>query len=905
MNKKHILPLVYSILLSSWGCIGEQPSQSQQQDQSFPYATNDIKQQIAAKVFQVKEPIAPDFFETINYFPIMQKVLKEGYNVFGTDPKQQVFWYYLMRMRILILQSTSSQPTDDLGIGMEYLNMLGAPARKFLEQNKEEGVKIFSDVIRYEETYPYDIAQQIEEIEKITVETLPQKAYLLNINFPSEADWEQAKKELSPEDFAKLQEEYKVSPEQLEKTKQQALEQLKEFPREAVSKARQHVLQLFKADLEMLQSNKSPEEFIAQKNRENNITEYDIGFTAPLNYPAALFFAEFVLDEKNDDNRLGVNPFNAIEYGDWTFTKHRISLGDAKPLPHALDLMWYSAAENKSYLLETKLPLEKMAQIAFSQEDDHTTEFVFGLAPFGTVALWAQDPNTHEISLLGSFQAKEYPLAFEDFNRRIQSPATNWEEYRNELLEQRPEAKQYLAEHGLPAADVFQQFNNVYNTGIRVEFPNANTQLESFSITYFNGETEKLSAASAPVSKRAKIKNVTLMYKEDNTYDFASYLFVSNQEAQDNKISHQAYQTVFADNPDQPGEIVLSFDKEKKAWKMDVSANGKTQNIPLEELRFKNKFEEYRSPVYYQPQALWQGTKPAAPEAKPVITPEKRNETLAQAILKNDDNLFFQMLEEGADIHYQTPNQQTMLSLAVSYGKDKFVQKLIELGADVNEREPASGYTPLMLACQIQNLSIVNQLIAAGADVNAPRRLYNQDLAENPLSMALETKDEGIINALQAAGAKEPPQQQEEPAATENQGQPEADGFSPLAMAVASSDTPRAKELIQAGADVNTKIPGVGSVLLFACSTGNAQAAQALIQAGADVNAIGDGGYTPLMLACSQGNLEIAKMLVAAGADVNAQHIMNGQPTGLNPLQMAAAGGFNDLAQFLKDSGAH
>lgn len=302
---------------------------------------------------------------------------------------------------------------------------------------------------------------------------------------------------------------------------------------------------------------------------------------------------------------------------------------------------------------------------------------------------------------------------------------------------------------------------------------------------------------------------------------------------------------------------------------------------------------------------MWQGTKPAEAETKPVITPEKRNETLAQAILKNDDNLFFQMLEEGADIHYQTPNQQTMLSLAVSYGKDKFVQKLIELGADVNEREPASGYTPLMLACQIQNLSIVNQLIAAGADVNAPRRLYNQDLAENPLSMALETKDEGIINALQAAGAKEPPQQQEEPAATENQGQPEADGFSPLAMAVASSDTPRAKELIQAGADVNTKIPGVGSVLLFACSTGNAQAAQALIQAGADVNAIGDGGYTPLMLACSQGNLEIAKMLVAAGADVNAQHIMNGQPTGLNPLQMAAAGGFNDLAQFLKDSGAH
>lgn len=57
-----------------------------------------------------------------------------------------------------------------------------------------------------------------------------------------------------------------------------------------------------------------------------------------------------------------------------------------------------------------------------------------------------------------------------------------------------------------------------------------------------------------------------------------------------------------------------------------------------------------------------------------------------------------------------------------------------------------------------------------------------------------------------------------------------------------------------------------------AATYGRVKAARELIQAGADLNAVGDNDMTPLMCACCNGKKlgsQIALMLIEAGADVN------------------------------------
>ena len=86
-------------------------------------------------------------------------------------------------------------------------------------------------------------------------------------------------------------------------------------------------------------------------------------------------------------------------------------------------------------------------------------------------------------------------------------------------------------------------------------------------------------------------------------------------------------------------------------------------------------------------------------------------------------------------------------------------------------------------------------------------------------------------------------------------------------MALMTGDTAQMQTLINKGAQVNIKAPGVGTPLLYACSTGNVQATQILVNAKANLNEANKSGLTPLMLACIMENTDLAQVLLAAGAD--------------------------------------
>ncbi|XP_066532748.1 nuclear factor of kappa light polypeptide gene enhancer in B-cells inhibitor, alpha a isoform X2 [Hoplias malabaricus] len=61
----------------------------------------------------------------------------------------------------------------------------------------------------------------------------------------------------------------------------------------------------------------------------------------------------------------------------------------------------------------------------------------------------------------------------------------------------------------------------------------------------------------------------------------------------------------------------------------------------------------------------------------------------------------------------------TCLHIASIYNYLSMVENLVQLGADINAKEQCSGRTSLHLAVDLQNTALVRQLIALGADANS------------------------------------------------------------------------------------------------------------------------------------------------------------------------------------------
>lgn len=425
MKKIICLSNILALLFSQAGCVGFN-SKKQEEKACFLYATQEIKQQLAEKLLGETGTIPADYFETINYMPLMKQMMDKGPSVFGEKEEQQVFWYYLMRLRMLIMYYTYPRGVDDWGILVEYLDMLSGPAHQFIEQHPKEGRDVFASVIAYEEKYPYNPQKGIDE----------KRAELTTMTR------EQAAKEFG----VPLDELNKLSDEKFNRQLQVAIEDLEDIP-EQFSHVREKILQAFKNDLEQMTSGLSPEEYATKKKAEKGITEYTIYMQAPKLHPAELFFAEFVLDPNNDDVRYG---FRKLFFSNDGVGGTRIE--NEKPLPHKVDMMWYSIVENKVYSLQADLPYDTIKEKLIVPEKDAFLGLLFTVGPSGKVDLYVYNTISGEKELLTSFQAKETELSLDDFRQagtlyeNAENPAKDWTEYQQKALKHFPQAANLLAE---------------------------------------------------------------------------------------------------------------------------------------------------------------------------------------------------------------------------------------------------------------------------------------------------------------------------------------------------------------------------------------------------------------------------------------------------------------------------
>ena len=239
-------------------------------------------------------------------------------------------------------------------------------------------------------------------------------------------------------------------------------------------------------------------------------------------------------------------------------------------------------------------------------------------------------------------------------------------------------------------------------------------------------------------------------------------------------------------------------------------------------------------------------TSGAGAAATPLIEAAKRADmTEVRAILRNPDDFIFSVQDRDID-------GTSVLHWATYYDDLETVDLLLIAGANASTAN-RYGVTPLWLASVNGNATIVERLLAAGADPKTPRT----DSGETLLMIAARS---GHIDVMQVLLKHDVNVN----AAENHRGQ------TALMWAAAEKHPSAVKLLLKAGADMELRSSRTGmTALMFAIRTGDIASTKVLLDAGGDLTATTEDGTSALILAILNANFELADFLLEQGADPN------------------------------------
>ncbi len=90
------------------------------------------------------------------------------------------------------------------------------------------------------------------------------------------------------------------------------------------------------------------------------------------------------------------------------------------------------------------------------------------------------------------------------------------------------------------------------------------------------------------------------------------------------------------------------------------------------------------------------------------------NSLVTQSVQRDLPELFDYLLQRRARVNTRNKNGESALSIAAYHGRTKYVQRLVEAGAEIN----IFGWPPLSYAAYNGHTEIVDYLIKRGAEVN-------------------------------------------------------------------------------------------------------------------------------------------------------------------------------------------
>ena len=257
---------------------------------------------------------------------------------------------------------------------------------------------------------------------------------------------------------------------------------------------------------------------------------------------------------------------------------------------------------------------------------------------------------------------------------------------------------------------------------------------------------------------------------------------------------------------------------------------------------------------------------------------------LYRAVENRDVVTVRELLQAGAETNWpRNDTSATPLFAASLQGDGEVAGLLIAAGADVN-RASQGGFNPLSIAAQQGHTEVVRRLLEADADVKATTAV-----GATPLSMALMRGYDDMADLLRTFGAEEPP--------TAVLREDTEDELSSDSESVPSTSESESAWVPEYDGTLLIQIANAGEPpLFFASREDHAEMARQMIEAGADVNAKLDNTRTPLHWAAQNDSKEVATSLIDAGADVNAK-----TNSGLTPRSIAENKGCSQIASLFKD----
>ena len=233
------------------------------------------------------------------------------------------------------------------------------------------------------------------------------------------------------------------------------------------------------------------------------------------------------------------------------------------------------------------------------------------------------------------------------------------------------------------------------------------------------------------------------------------------------------------------------------------------------------------------------------------------NNALKAAIRTESDEQIRQRLQQGATLEFLNVNEKTdgttLLMDAVINYKPHAIWHILQHPVVDLEIKDELGRTALMYAVNGKSIEIIQQLLNAGADIDA--KDYNHF---TPLMVVLQQNKPEIAKLLIEKGA----------------GINEAtNGWTPLTIALQYSTPEIAKLLIEKNAEINVaKIADGWTPLMIALRRANEhpsmpEMAKLLIEKGAKINVANRDSWTPLMFAVKYSTPEIVQLLLDKEAD--------------------------------------
>jgi ankyrin repeat protein len=226
------------------------------------------------------------------------------------------------------------------------------------------------------------------------------------------------------------------------------------------------------------------------------------------------------------------------------------------------------------------------------------------------------------------------------------------------------------------------------------------------------------------------------------------------------------------------------------------------------------------------------------------------NSALVEAFREKDNKeLIFYLLEQGADMRYKERFGTNVLSYAAEHGFIDMIEYLIDHGLDLTEDIDDTN-NALREAAYTGQFEVIKFLVDHGADINGG----DYGASENPLMKAARHDYVEIAEYLIDNGADLEVR--------------DDNGNTPLLFAAYEGSYKVAKLLLEKGADIQAKNEMNWNALMQAASEGYTDVAKLLLEAGSEVNVRGnEKGETPLILASWKNAPEIVKLLLEYKAD--------------------------------------